>query len=219
MASKISLSVFSDVLCVWAYIGQARIDEVAGNFADHIQIEYRFCPVFGDTAHQIGVGWSDRGGYAGFAAHLHEVVASFDHISLHPELWQHSRPTSSLPAHLLLKAVQSVAPQSLEQVLQAIRAAFFQRCQDISRWAVLRECLESVDVSVGAVRAALDSGVAHAALAADHRDQQAWMVQGSPTILLNEGRQKLYGNVGYRVIEANLKELLRSPNAGAASWC
>ena len=36
---------------------------------------------------------------------------------------------------------------------------------------------------------------------------------------MNDGRQKLYGNVGYGVIEANIKELLRSPVAGTASWC
>jgi predicted DsbA family dithiol-disulfide isomerase len=65
----------------------------------------------------------------------------------------------------------------------------------------------------------IDSGVAHADLEADHRDQQTLMVQGSPTYILNEGRQKLYGNVGYGVIEANIKELLHSPLAGAASWC
>lgn len=45
------------------------------------------------------------------------------------------------------------------------------------------------------------------------------MVQGSPKFVLNEGRQKLNGNVGYAVIEANINELLRSPIAGAANWC
>lgn len=79
--------------------------------------------------------------------------------------------------------------------------------------------LEVVGVSVNDVREAIDSGMAHADLEADRRDQQILMVQGSPTIILNEGRQKLYGNVGYGVIEANIMELLRSPVAGAASWC
>ena len=64
-----------------------------------------------------------------------------------------------------------------------------------------------------------DSGTAHADLEADHRDQRDLMIQGSPTFILNEGRQKLYGNVGYGVIEANINELLRSPTTGAASWC
>ena len=79
--------------------------------------------------------------------------------------------------------------------------------------------LEAAGVPVEDVRAVIDSGAAHADLEADYRDKEVLMVQGSPTFILNDGRQKLYGNVGYRVIEANINELLRSPAAGAASWC
>jgi len=45
------------------------------------------------------------------------------------------------------------------------------------------------------------------------------MVQGSLTFLLNEGRQRLYGNVGYSVIEANIKESFAEPKTGAANRC
>jgi hypothetical protein len=51
------------------------------------------------------------------------------------------------------------------------------------------------------------------------RDMAALKVQGSPTILLNNCRQTLYGNIGYRIIEANIGELLYSPAAGSAGWC
>ncbi len=44
-------------------------------------------------------------------------------------------------------------------------------------------------------------------------------IQGSPTFVLNEGRQKLYGNVGYRIIDANIQEMLREPRTDQASWC
>jgi hypothetical protein len=40
----------------------------------------------------------------------------------------------------------------------------------------------------------------------------------SPTFVLNEERQKLYGNFGYRVIEASVHELLAEPGE-RASWC
>jgi predicted DsbA family dithiol-disulfide isomerase len=83
----------------------------------------------------------------------------------------------------------------------------------------LNAALEVVGVSVNDVQDVIDSGAAHADFEADRRDQQTLMVQGSPTIILNEGRQKLFGNVGYDVIEANVLELLRSPAVGAASWC
>jgi hypothetical protein len=44
-------------------------------------------------------------------------------------------------------------------------------------------------------------------------------IEGSPSFVLNEGRQKLYGNIGFRLIEAKIQELLRSPRADEASWC
>ncbi|MFZ1548254.1 MAG: DsbA family protein [Candidatus Nitrotoga sp.] len=219
MARNIALTYYSDVLCVWAYISQARIDEVAAKFSDEVSIDYRFCSVFGDTAHKIETGWAKRGGYEGFGNHLREAVSEFGHIKLHPEVWQRDRPTSSTPAHLLLKAVQRVDERQCRAFLYELRLAFFERCLDISRWSVLMATLEVVGLSVNDIREAIDSGMAHADLEADRRNQQTLMVQGSPTIILNEGRQKLYGNVGYGVIEANIREMLRSPVAGAASWC
>ena len=219
MTEPLTLSCYSDILCVWAHIAQARVDEVAQKFSAQVSVDYRFCSVFGDTAHKIGKGWSGKGGYAGFGSHLREVVSEFDHISLHPDIWQHNRPASSTPAHILLKAVQRVDSGNCERVLKDIRSSFFEKCQDISRWSTLQASLERTGVSVSEIREVIDSGIAHSDLEADRRDQQSLMVTGSPTIILNDGRQKLYGNVGYGVIEANIKELLRSPAAGEASWC
>jgi hypothetical protein len=44
-------------------------------------------------------------------------------------------------------------------------------------------------------------------------------IEGSPSYVLNEGRQRLYGNIGFRVMEANVQELLRAPGIDDASWC
>jgi predicted DsbA family dithiol-disulfide isomerase len=219
MAKKLKLTYYSDILCLWAHISQARVDEVAERFPNDVSIDYRFCSVFGDTSHKIGKGWAQQGSYSGFGEHLREVVAEFNHINLHPEIWQRNRPASSTPAHILLKAVQRVDHRQCEALLLELRSAFFERCLDISKWSVLEASLEVVGIPVNDVRELIDNGVAHADLEADHRDQQILMVQGSPTFILNDGRQKLYGNVGYGVIEANIRELLRSPVAGTASWC
>ena len=43
-------------------------------------------------------------------------------------------------------------------------------------------------------------------------------VRASPTLLCNEGRQRLTGNVGYRVLVANVRELLQAPTGGQL-WC
>lgn len=219
MKSTLSLTYYSDVLCVWAYISQARVDEVADKFSREVVIDYRFCSVFGDAADKIETGWAERGGYDGFARHVQEAAAAFEHIRLHPDIWRRDRPASSMPAHLLVKAVQRTDPDRCTAVMRELRRAFFERCENISRWHVLQSVLEATGVDAGAAREVIDSGMAHADLDADHRGQRTLMIQGSPTFILNEGRQKLYGNVGYGVIEANIRELLRSPMAGAASWC
>jgi hypothetical protein len=56
-------------------------------------------------------------------------------------------------------------------------------------------------------------------LAADYQDAERMRIEGSPSLVLNEGRQKLYGNVGFRLIEANVQALIHAPAADDASWC
>ncbi|WP_242048563.1 MULTISPECIES: hypothetical protein [Nostocaceae] len=43
----IRIFYFSDVLCVWAYIAQIRLDELKTTFEDKIAIAHHFVPVFG----------------------------------------------------------------------------------------------------------------------------------------------------------------------------
>ncbi len=216
---RITLTYYSDVLCVWAYIAQARVDEITLKFTEQVKIEYRFCSIFGDTPHKIKSGWQDRGGYAGFGKHVLRSVESFPHVSVNPDIWQHCQPVSSAPAHLMLKAVQHIDDKQCEPVLKAIRLAFFEECRDIACWPVLLDVVAQAGLPVDDIQTVVDRGVAYADLESDIREQQALRVQGSPSFILNDGRQKLYGNVGYGVIEANIKELLRSPDSGAASWC
>ena len=220
------ITYFSDALCVWAYISQARIDAIKRKFADAVHIEQRFCSVFGDTAAKIATAWKDKGAHHGFNAHLRKVAEGFPHIKVHPEVWLRTRPLSSSSPHLFLKAVQDLeqsggeqARGTFEQVTWALRCAFFRDCRDISRWEVQCEIASSLGVDIGAVQQRIHSGAAFARLAADYQAAERMRIEGSPSLVLNEGRQKLYGNVGFRLIEANIQEFMRTPRADEASWC
>jgi predicted DsbA family dithiol-disulfide isomerase len=216
---SLPLTYYSDVLCVWAYIAQARVDEIARKFSKEVNIDYRFCSIFGDTAHKMEKSWSDRGLYEGFGNHVLKSVEAFPHVRVSTDIWKKCRPSSSMPAHLMLKAVQRVDSDRFVAVLNSIRSAFFEHGRDIAQWPVLCDIVAEAGIKIKDVQALVDSGHAHADLDTDFRDQAELMVQGSPSFILNEGRQKLYGNVGYSVIEANINELLRSPNSAMASWC
>lgn len=58
-----------------------------------------------------------------------------------------------------------------------------------------------------------------ARLEADHNLGLAQDVGGCPTYSMNEGRQRFFGNVGYKLIEANVHEVLEGKNEGEASGC
>ncbi len=63
-----------------------------------------------------------------------------------------------------------------------------------------------------------DDGSAAAALMTDCSAANQQNITGSPSWVMNEGRQTLYGNVGYQVLHANVKGLL-SHSGEEASWC
>ena len=91
-----------------------------------------------------------------------------------------------------------------------------------TRVALLFSLLLALAAEAGQDRAALESalqdGSALARLSDDQRSASDLSVRGSPTWVINDGRQILYGNVGYRILHANIDELLKHPNA-EASWC
>ncbi|MFI4976303.1 MAG: DsbA family protein [Caulobacterales bacterium] len=222
---SVPIVYFSDVLCVWAYIAQLRVDAVKRAFGERVHFEQRFCSVFGDTAGKIAANWRDKGGYEGFNAHLRHSAERFPEARLNPDIWLEVRPASSTGPHLFLKAVHLAeasgrcAPGDLEKAVWAFRCAFFEQARDIARWDVQRDVARQVGVDLAAVEELVHDGTAFAALAADYHAADSMGIQGSPSFVLNEGRQKLYGNVGFRVIDANIRELLRAPTVDQASWC
>ena len=224
-AKPIPILYFSDVLCVWAWFAEMRLAEVSRNFGAHIAFEVRFCSVFGDTQRKIATAWGEKGGYDGFADHVQHAAEKFPETRIHPDLWRKIRPASSLSPHLYLKAVQcavaegAVAPEHFAAALHGMREAFFVGGLDISRRDIQEQVGREAGVDPDAARRRLDDGRAHALLDSDYKEAERLGVKGSPTMILNEGRQKLYGNVGYRIIEANIQELLRDPNPDLASWC
>ena len=226
----VKIEYFTDVLCVWAYFAQIRMDELKTEFSDHVDIEYRFIPIFGAAKSSIEKNWKEQGGVAGFNRKLQSMAKDWPHITLSPDLWTSVAPESSISPHLYLKAIQLLtagersARESLdnatwENAIWMFRKAFFCDARDISNRHVQDDIALSLGLSVTAIHALIDNGKAYAVLESDRLAAEEYKVPGSPTLVLNEGRQLLYGNVGYHIIEANVRELLANPDHGEAAWC
>ena len=164
---------------------------------------------------------------------VHDVLEGFKHVEVHPEVWTREAPSGSYSVHGFCRAAGLLEAEGIidgkrreefggrttvEELVWRMRLAFFRDRRDIGRLDVQMEVAESLKLPAANLRERIENGSALAALAVDHDAARRQQVTGSPTFLLNEGRQKLYGNVGYRIIEANIQELLRDDRV-KASWC
>ena len=221
---RVKISYFTDALCVWAYVSLVRIDELKANFKNAVELDSRYFQVFGNVANKMDTAWKERGGLPAYRRHVREIVDKFGHVKLHERTWDMEVPKSSMPPHLFLCAVRHLesssrcAPGSSDRAAWAFRDAFFRHGRDISQGKVLFEIAESIGLPAAEIKDAIATGSAHAALAADLELARSQSIAASPTLLFNEGRQRLTGNVGYRIIEANIRELLEHA-PGQLSWC
>ena len=217
--APILIDYYTDVLCVWAWIAQPRLEEINRQWAGRVTIRHRYLDIFGDSHGKIATQWGETDGFDKFSAHVVKSVAPFENLEVNPNIWTKVRPRSSLQAHLFLKAVALVTDEALvEPVALRIRQAFFSEAKDINEYSTLITCAEAENIDEQLLKSALRDGSAIAALSDDQRSANALGMRGSPTWVLNEGRQLLYGNVGYRILDANIEELARHPTL-EASWC
>ena len=225
MSRREEVLCFTDVLCGYCYVGDARFEQLKRDFGERIRIDYHFVSVFGDVATRIQKTGKSA---ADYGAMVLRAAQAFDHVPVHPEIFAKDTPSSCVPAHLYLRAVKLIedeaesmtadAPSAFETLMWALREAFFRDARDISARAVLDDIADAHGVDTTEVARVIDSGRAFAALHHDAQLQREHAVTVTPTLVFNQGRQRLNGNVGYRVIEANISELL-SDRPAAMSWC
>jgi len=224
---------FTDILCIWAYLAQIRIDELKRKFGSSIELQYHFIPVFGSVKSKMEQNWNSRGGISAYSQHVQEIVSKFGHIDIHPDIWTKNTPTTSTSCHLFLKAIQILEAQEelssiskakynyksvFEATIWELRVAFFRDLFNVSTSSVQMAIAERLCLPVQKIQHQIESGAAFAALEEDLQIKEKYRVTGSPTLIFNEGRQILYGNVGYRVIEANIQEIFNQTES-QASWC
>ena len=219
MDKPLTIEYYTDILCVWAWIAQRRIDELEAEFGDKVCFQRRYIDLFGDTQTRMQEQWADRGLYDGFSDHVCQAVIPYESAPVNKAVWRSCRPATSGNAHLIIKAVELSCGETAAITLAlAIRKAFFINAQDIGDLDVLMALVEAEQYDSKAVWKAINCGSAIAAVMKDYRLAKDQGIKGSPSYVIDGGRQILYGNVGFRVLHANISELLKKPK-DEASWC
>ena len=148
-----------------------------------------------------------------------DAASPYDNAPVNQNIWRTCKPKTSHNAHLILKAVEIIAGAKISHSLAAIlRHDFFTNLTDISSLENVLAIASSLDIDITEIRKSITTGQAAAALMRDYQIAQEQNIKGSPSWVMDGGRQTLYGNVGYRVLHANVEELLRTPG-NEVSWC
>ena len=219
MSEPLVINYYSDVLCVWAWISQQRINELNSKMGDKIQIKYHYIDVFGDALGKIHSQWVDRGTFDGFSEHVVTHANSYTNELTHPDIWKTVRPASSANAHLMLKAIEiAYDPQTSIAMAVEFRKAFFLWAINISDLNELYTLVDKNGLDVETLLMTISQGTAIASLMNDSQLAKNKMIKASPSFCIDNGRLTLYGNVGYRVLQANIEEVLNR-DKGSASWC
>ncbi len=194
----IQISYVSDVLCIWAYVAEARLDQLRKEFGSSIELDYRFIPIFGATRNRIAEGWKKRGGYAGFGEHVLKVAEGFPHVSVNERVWSEVAPTTSSAAHEMLCAARLLEAEGLvdsarrdelggrtlfEEAVWQIRLGFFEQARDISDRNVLLDVLEQLGLPTPAIEGKLSSGRSHGRAVPRHRAPRRAQDRGQPDLL------------------------------------
>lgn len=222
MSERTLILSFTDILCGHCYFANARFEQLKADFGTQVELTYHFHATYGDVHRKIKQSGKSESEYG---AMVRDVADRFDHVEVHPDIFRKNIPTSSVPAHLYLRAVKVLEDQGIldpkdqkfERMMWQLRLAFFRDLVDVSQRGVLDEIARGLEIPVDEVARAIDDGRAFADLTHDAKLTRTFNVQMTPALVLNEGRQQLNGNVGYRVIEANIRELLTN-RAAELSW-
>lgn len=219
---SLGIDYYSDVLCIWAYSAKIKIDEMKKQFGDQIAIHYYYNPLFVDMHAMLEKNWAEKGGLQGYNQMMLKLNGMFPYVKIHPEIGLKNLPHSSASCHQFLKAIHLLEQRGEiksedtlntlhEQADWLIRLSYFQDAQDVSQQSTLLSIAEQLNIPTNPIETLLKNGEAMAALASDTTDDKQKLIEGSPTFVLNEGRQKLYGNIGYHILEANIRALLEKP--------
>ena len=219
MENTLVIDYYSDILCVWAWIAQRRIEELNSDLPGRIELRHHYMDIFGDVPTKMASNWGERGGYSAFAEHVRHSAENFESAPVNRGVWIDVKPLTSGNAHLVLKAIelQHGRGESVDMALK-FREAFFVDALDVGSMPVLEGLVEGNGLDRQEVGESIRDGTAMAALMHDYQASKQQGLRGSPSYVLDGGRQILYGNVGYRILSANIEELINNPSGGA-SWC
>ncbi len=222
MSKRVSLSYWSDPLCIWAFVTESRLERLVADQGEFLDVSYRICPVFGSIPWRLREGPWAAAGVEGRVASTRRIAMEHGHDNVTGEVWTKG-PSSSWPTGAVVKSAQllegtgGVVRGSAAALLVALRRAFFVGDLDVSKRGPMVSVVEDLGLPVDRLLALLDDGSAWAALAEDQREREALKLKGSPTFVFDGGRVSFYGNFDEDALRATVTALVAGLDPGGSA--
>lgn len=222
-SQRVVFEYWSDPLCIWAFVAQAKLEQILAAAGGRLEVHYHVVPVFGSIPWRFQEGpWAAKG-VAGRVEATRRIAQEHGRNDVNGACWASDCPASSWSPGAAVKAVfameraGAVAPGCAAEYLRQLRERFFVQELNIARRGVQLALAEQLDVPRTALEARLDDGSALAELCEDDRRKQELKIQGSPTYVFDGGRAMLYGNFSFGILHATVEELVDGRLPGASS--
>ena len=221
--STLTFQYWSDPMCIWAFVGQSKLDRILEEWGERVEVDYRITPVFGSVPWRFREGgWSD-GGPEERREKTCELARQHGIEDVEGEVWIDSEPHSSWACGAAAKAVFQMEeageadPGAGAQYLWEMREHFYRRDRNICHRDEQLAIADELGIDTDALARRLDDGSALAGLWEDENQRDELGVRGSPTYVFEGGRAVLYGNFPFAVLHSVVEELLAGLELGGSN--
>lgn len=196
MSAKVTIDVFSDVMCPWCVIGYKQLQQGLATLAGEIEAEVRWRPFElnpdmppegeGLTAHMLRKYGRKPDAAATGEMTAMAAQAGYDMRYLGAEAEPERRLWNTFLAHKLLRwTLLSAGPQVQTRVKLALFDAHFQQRRDVSDRAVLLAVAEAAGLDRAGAQAALDSDALADEVREEQREAREAEINAVPTMIVN----------------------------------
>ncbi|MBV1689182.1 DsbA family oxidoreductase [Novosphingobium sp. G106] len=203
MSARVTIDIFSDVMCPWCVIGYKQLEKALAGLAGEIEAEVRWrpfelnpdMPSEGEDMAAHMLRKYGRAPDAASSAQMTEMAAraGYEMRYLGPEPEPERRLRNTFLAHKLLRwALTTGGPEVQTRLKLTLFDAYFQQRRDVSDRAVLLDVAAGVGLDRAGAEAALDDEALGHEVREEELEARAAEINAVPAMIVN-GRYLIPG--------------------------
>ncbi len=179
---KKRITVFSDYICPFCYIGHLRLSKIAKGAA--FEVDWRFMEIHPETP-ALGMPIADLG-YP--KEHWDMLMTNLQRMARQEkvDLADRTFTTNSHKAILLAEATRQLESQAFEKLNERLFEAYFVETQNIGDEAVLKKLAHEAGVTDETVNAAWNDAKFETKLKENHEAAAMLEITGTPTFVVDD---------------------------------